>query len=151
MEGLATWGSPLEAGNRPPWRTAKTAGSSSHLSAPATGQGLVPARVAREIVVRKKIVSGPWWQGFFVVCFCLAFSASCERIEWWVAVATGEGAEAFLGIQGYVWDTQSDMAYEAVDKRRLRPKCCVSQLPLDFPSSEGWRWVAGLGKVLTTD
>ena len=45
-----------------------------------------------------------------MVCFCLAFSAFYELIEWWVAVSTGESAEAFLGTQGYVWDTQSDMA-----------------------------------------
>jgi putative membrane protein len=90
---------------------AKTAGSSGHLSAPATAQGFVPALVAREIVVRKKIVRGSWWQGFFVVCFCLAFGALFEPIEWWVAVVTGEVAEALLGTQGYVWDTQSDMAY----------------------------------------
>lgn len=45
-----------------------------------------------------------------MVCFCLAFSAFYELIEWWVAVSTGESAEAFLGTQGYVWNTQSDMA-----------------------------------------
>jgi hypothetical protein len=42
------------------------------------------------------------------------------------------------------------MAQEAVDKLRLRPKCCVARLPLDVPSSDGWRWVAGLGKTLAT-
>jgi putative membrane protein len=41
----------------------------------------------------------------------LAFSAFYELIEWRVAISTGEGAEAFLGTQGYVWDTQSDMAF----------------------------------------
>ena len=46
----------------------------------------------------------------FVVCVCLAFSAFYELIEWWVALLSGESAEAFLGTQGYVWDTQSDMA-----------------------------------------
>ncbi|MFZ1231641.1 MAG: DUF2238 domain-containing protein [Thiofilum sp.] len=44
------------------------------------------------------------------MCFCLAFSAFYELVEWWVAIATGDSAEAFLGTQGYVWDTQSDMA-----------------------------------------
>lgn len=47
---------------------------------------------------------------FLVVCFCPAFSAFYELIEWWVAELTGESAEAFLGTQGYMWDTQSDMA-----------------------------------------
>ncbi len=72
-------------------------------------QGFVPALIAREILFRKKVVDGRGWLSFLVVCFCLALSAFYELIEWWVAVATGEGAEAFLGTQGYVWDTQSDM------------------------------------------
>lgn len=72
-------------------------------------QGFVPALIAREIFIRKRIVNGNGWLNFLIVCFCLAFSAFYELIEWWVALATGEGAEAFLGTQGYVWDTQSDM------------------------------------------
>lgn len=72
-------------------------------------QGFVPALIAREIILRKNIISGAGWQAFFIVSFCLAISAFYELIEWWVALATGEDAEAFLGTQGYVWDTQSDM------------------------------------------
>ncbi|ORJ62557.1 DUF2238 domain-containing protein [Geothermobacter hydrogeniphilus] len=72
-------------------------------------QGFVPALVAREIVVRKNIIRGSAWQAFFIISFCLGFSAFYELIEWWVALATGENAEAFLGTQGYIWDTQSDM------------------------------------------
>jgi len=37
-------------------------------------------------------------------------SAFYELIEWWVAVLTKKSAEAFLGTQGYVWHTQSDMS-----------------------------------------
>jgi putative membrane protein len=44
-----------------------------------------------------------------VICFCLAFSALYELIEFWTALATGEAAEAFLGTQGDPWDTQWDM------------------------------------------
>lgn len=73
-------------------------------------QGFVPALIAREILIRKQVVNGRAWLNFYVVCFCLAFSAFYELIEWWVAVAVGEDAEAFLAMQGYVWDTQSDMA-----------------------------------------
>ncbi len=72
-------------------------------------QGFVPAMVAREIILRKKIINGKNWQAFFIISFCLGFSALYELIEWGVAVATGDSAEAFLGTQGYVWDTQSDM------------------------------------------
>lgn len=72
-------------------------------------QGFVPALVAREIVIRNNVINGRYWTSFFVVCFSLAVSAFYELIEWWVAVSTGDSAEAFLGTQGYVWDTQSDM------------------------------------------
>ena len=72
-------------------------------------QGFVPALIAREVLIRKQVINGRNWMNFFIVCFCLAFSAFYELIEWGVAASTGESAEAFLGTQGYVWDTQSDM------------------------------------------
>ena len=74
-------------------------------------QGFVPAIVAREILLRNKVVFGPIWLGFIVVCICLAISAFYELVEWWVAVVTETGAELFLATQGYVWDTQADMAW----------------------------------------
>ncbi len=77
-------------------------------------QGFIPAMVAREILIRKKVVLVRSWLAFLVVCFCLAFSAFYELIEWAVAFASGESAEAFLGTQGYVWDTQSDMGFALV-------------------------------------
>lgn len=72
-------------------------------------QGFVPALLAREILLRKRVVSGALWLNLFVVSVCLAFSAFYELIEWWVALLSGKSAEAFLGTQGYAWDTQSDM------------------------------------------
>ena len=72
-------------------------------------QGFVPALLAREILIRKNVVNGNVWQGFIIISICLAISAFYELIEWWVALATGGDAEAFLGTQGYIWDTQSDM------------------------------------------
>ena len=72
-------------------------------------QGFVPAMIAREIIIRGSIISGARWRNFFIVCFAIGFSAFYELIEWWVAIFSGEDAEAFLGTQGYVWDTQSDM------------------------------------------
>ncbi len=74
-------------------------------------QGFVPAMIAREIVVRHHVFNHASWRNFFIVCFCLGFSAFYELIEWIVALASDEAADAFLGTQGYVWDTQSDMAY----------------------------------------
>ena len=73
-------------------------------------QGFIPAIIAREILLRLEIVAGKGWLAFIVVCICLAISALYELIEWWAALLSGEAAEAFLGTQGYVWDTQSDMA-----------------------------------------
>lgn len=72
-------------------------------------QGFVPALLAREILIRKAVVNGNFWRSTIIVSICLAFSAFYELIEWWVALATGEDAEAFLGTQGNIWDTQSDM------------------------------------------
>lgn len=72
-------------------------------------QGFVPACIAREILLRLQVVKNERWLVTFVLCFCLAFSAFYELVEWWAALAVGEDAEAFLGTQGYVWDTQSDM------------------------------------------
>jgi putative membrane protein len=40
---------------------------------------------------------------------CLALSATYELIEWLAAVLGGSAADAFLGTQGDVWDTQWDM------------------------------------------
>ena len=72
-------------------------------------QGFVPAMVAREILLRRTPLRRGGWLFFLVTCVCLAISACYEFIEWWAALATGEGATAFLGTQGDVWDTQWDM------------------------------------------
>ena len=73
-------------------------------------QGFVPAIIARELLIRHGVVNGRGWLNLFVISICLAFSALYELFEWIVAVLTGDSAESFLGTQGYVWDTQSDMA-----------------------------------------
>jgi putative membrane protein len=77
-------------------------------------QGFVPAMVAREVLVRLEVVQRRGWLGFLVVCICLAFSAFYELIEWWAALLSAAAAESFLGTQGYVWDTQSDMFWALV-------------------------------------
>ncbi len=73
-------------------------------------QGFVPALLAREILLRTGAVRGRGWLNYVVVTTCLALSAFYELLEWLAAEVSGEAAEAFLGTQGYVWDTQSDMA-----------------------------------------
>ncbi|MFU0759419.1 Inner membrane protein YjdF [Serratia marcescens] len=72
-------------------------------------QGLVPALAAREILLRGGYVQGGKMLGFVVCCIALAISALYELIEWWAALALGQGADEFLGTQGDPWDTQSDM------------------------------------------
>jgi putative membrane protein len=75
-------------------------------------QGFMPSLLAREILIRKNIVQGTKiWLNYIILSIILAFSAFYELVEWWVALAVGEDAEAFLGTQGYMWDTQSDMGY----------------------------------------
>jgi putative membrane protein len=77
-------------------------------------QGFVPAILTREILLRTSPLKGSRWLGFLTGCVCLAFSAFYELIEWLTAVLSGEGADDFLGTQGYVWDTQTDMAMALV-------------------------------------
>jgi putative membrane protein len=72
-------------------------------------QGFTPAIVAREVLLRASPVGRSRWLAPLVVCFCLAVSAFYELIEWWVALLSEEAAESFLGTQGDVWDTQTDM------------------------------------------
>jgi len=80
-------------------------------------QGFVPAILTREILLRSSPLRDRGdgrpsrWLGFLVVSVCLAFSAFYELIEWGAALLSSEAAESFLGTQGYVWDTQSDMAW----------------------------------------
>ncbi len=77
-------------------------------------QGFIPAIIAREIFIRKNVIPSRCWMNFLIVSVCLALSAVYEFIEWFVAVNIGDSAEAFLGTQGYVWDTQSDMLFATV-------------------------------------
>ena len=72
-------------------------------------QGFIPAMLAREILLRKTPLRRGGWLFFLVTCVCLAFSAFYEFTEWWAAVIGGSAADAFLGTQGDVWDTQWDM------------------------------------------
>ncbi|WP_236860239.1 DUF2238 domain-containing protein [Candidatus Formimonas warabiya] len=72
-------------------------------------QGFIPAIIAREILLRKAELKPSKLLSFIIISICLAISASYELIEWGVAEATGSAADAFLGTQGDVWDTQWDM------------------------------------------
>ena len=72
-------------------------------------QGFVPAILTREILLRTSPLRPGRWLFVIVTAICLAFSACYEFIEWWSALVGGQAADAFLGTQGDVWDTQWDM------------------------------------------
>ena len=74
-------------------------------------QGFIPVMIAREIMIRNKVVAVKGWLTFLLLSVVLAFSAFYELVEWWAALVSTEAAESFLGTQGYVWDTQSDMLW----------------------------------------
>lgn len=72
-------------------------------------QGITPAILGREILLRKTQLKDNGWLFFIVVCISLAISAFYEFIEWWVAIISETSAEEFLATQGDIWDTQWDM------------------------------------------
>ena len=74
-------------------------------------QGFIPAMIAREILLRNRVIAKRGWLAFLVLSIVLAISAFYELIEWWAALVSAEGADSFLGTQGYIWDTQSDMMW----------------------------------------
>jgi putative membrane protein len=77
-------------------------------------QGFVPAMITRELLIRKNVILKNNWLNFITVAMALAISASYEFIEWGVSLLTGEGGDSFLGTQGYIWDTQSDMLFATI-------------------------------------
>lgn len=77
-------------------------------------QGFTPVLVAREFLIRRKIMTKGPWSSVAAVSFALAFSAIYEIIEWLVALTTNTVADDFLGTQGYVWDTQADMFWALI-------------------------------------
>jgi len=74
-------------------------------------QGFVPAIIVRELFIRKQVIQQNSWLSFLTICVCVTISVFYEFLEWFVAILSGQSAESFLGTQGYVWDTQSDMLY----------------------------------------
>jgi putative membrane protein len=74
-------------------------------------QGLVPVLIVREILARRSPLGLGKWLGFLAVSVVMSFSAYYEFIEWWISVLTGSKGDSFLGTQGYIWDTQSDMLF----------------------------------------
>ncbi len=77
-------------------------------------QGFVPALAAREILLRRGYVATRGMASFLSVCVACSVSLVYELVEWWSALALGQGADEFLGTQGDPWDTQSDMFFALI-------------------------------------
>jgi putative membrane protein len=77
-------------------------------------QGFVPAMIVWEIFSKMHIVKKSGWMAFLTVCVCLSISVLYEFLEWFVAISSGQSADSFLGTQGDVWDTQSDMLFAMI-------------------------------------
>ena len=77
-------------------------------------QGFVPAIITRELFIRLNVVQKRRWMAFITVCVCTTISVLYEFLEWFVSIASGQSGDSFLGTQGYVWDTQSDMLYAMI-------------------------------------
>ena len=72
-------------------------------------QGVTPALLSIEVLQRMTPLKTKGWTAFLSICVAGAFSALYEIIEWLASLCSPTGTEAFLGTQGYIWDTQSDM------------------------------------------
>lgn len=77
-------------------------------------QGFVPAFITRELFIRLNVIQNKKWIAFLTVCVCTTISVVYEFLEWFVSLQTGESGDSFLGTQGYIWDTQSDMLYAMI-------------------------------------
>ncbi|SDD22022.1 putative membrane protein [Mucilaginibacter pineti] len=77
-------------------------------------QGFVPAMIVRELFIRKQIVQKRSWMAFLTVCVCMSISVTYEFLEWFVSVTSGSSGDSFLGTQGDIWDTQSDMLFATI-------------------------------------
>jgi putative membrane protein len=72
-------------------------------------QGFVPAMITRELFIRSQVFKKEGWIPFLTVCVCCTISMLYEFLEWFVSVSSGSSGDSFLGTQGDIWDTQSDM------------------------------------------
>ena len=77
-------------------------------------QGFVPAMIVREVFIRKQVIQNKRWTAFLTVTVCMAISMCYEFLEWFVSVVSGSSGDSFLGTQGDVWDTQSDMLFATI-------------------------------------
>lgn len=74
-------------------------------------QGIVPVLISQEVFIRNGIIHSPRWINFLSLCVALSVAAVYELIEWFSIILSGDVFENFLGMQGYIWDAQSDILW----------------------------------------
>lgn len=89
-------------------------------------QGFTPALIIIEILKQKCTIGGRSLFYLIVTFCCLGISALYEIFEWAVAMAVGSTADAFLGMQGDAWDTQTDMVLALIGALLAQ---CLLQIP----------------------
>jgi putative membrane protein len=77
-------------------------------------QGFIPAMIVRELLIRKKVIQSKSWLAVLTVTVCMSISMLYEFLEWFVSINSGESGDSFLGTQGDIWDTQSDMLFATI-------------------------------------
>jgi len=77
-------------------------------------QGFVPAMIVMELFTKLDVLKKKSWMPFLIVCVCGTISLLYELLEWLVSVTSGSSGDSFLGTQGDVWDTQSDMLFALI-------------------------------------
>ena len=73
-------------------------------------QGFCPVMCAREVIARCTPIRRGGWLATLSFTVAMTVSALYEIVEWLASLSAPDDTEAFLGTQGYIWDTQTDMA-----------------------------------------
>ena len=98
-------------------------------------QGFGPTIYVREIVTRTSPIKPGKWLSFIAIAVPLAFSALYEIIEWLASLSNSADTEAFLGTQGYIWDTQRQICSSASLARSLQSyylQNCIINIYMEF-------------------
>jgi putative membrane protein len=77
-------------------------------------QGFVPAIITRELFIRQNVIQKKSWIPVLTVTVCMSISMLYEFLEWFVSITSGQSGDSFLGTQGDIWDTQSDMLFATI-------------------------------------
>jgi putative membrane protein len=82
---------------------------------------MVAVLVSQEVFVRRHLIHSPGWTNFLSFCVALTVAAIYELIEWVAVVLGPELTDNFLGMQGFIWDAQSDMFFALLGALSILP------------------------------